>query len=250
MIDSASLLTALALGFFSSAHCVGMCGGIMGALTMAVAPQATGRKAAIIGCYNLGRILTYTLIGVLVGALGLQFTQAGAGPALRILAALLLLAMAFYLADWWRGLTRIEALGRSFWRALQPLGQRLLPVRGPWQALFLGLIWGWLPCGLVYTALSYAATRPGALAGGTFMLAFGLGTLPAVIVTAAAAGRMAALARSRLVRSGAALALVVFALWTFYGALGGHGHHDHGAEAPASSAPSEPIDPSHHHHHH
>lgn len=242
MSEPVSLLAALLLGFFSSTHCLGMCGGIMGALAFGVSAESRGRKLAIMLGYNLGRIASYTLMGALAGLLGYGLLAAGAGQWLRLVAAALLVLMALYLADWWRALTRLEKLGQGLWRHIQPLGKRLLPVRTLPQAILLGGLWGWLPCGLVYTALTYAMTQPGALLGGLTMLAFGLGTLPAVLAAGIAAAPLQAVARSVSIRRAGALLLLVFAGWTAYGALG-HGPHSHG-ERDAGE-----ISHPHHHHH-
>ncbi|WP_020208416.1 sulfite exporter TauE/SafE family protein [Gilvimarinus chinensis] len=249
MTEPLSIVTGVLLGFFSSSHCVGMCGGIMGALTLAVGEVSAARRAFIVFSYNLGRIASYSLMGALVALAGEQLTTMGAGMWLRLAAAFLLFAMALYLLDWWRGLTRLEALGGGLWRLLQPWGQRLLPVRTPGRALLLGVIWGWLPCGLVYTALAYAMLQPNSAAGASFMLAFGVGTLPAVVLVALAAAPIMRLMRARYVRIAAALLLIIFSAWTAYGALGsGHSHH----HAPSSdhSPASETAPESHHHHHH
>ncbi|BFM21174.1 sulfite exporter TauE/SafE family protein [Gilvimarinus japonicus] len=245
MIDAAALSTGLLLGFFSSTHCLGMCGGIMGALTMAVESPSQWRAAAIVVCYNLGRLASYALLGALAGAFGETVYALGAATVLRVIAAALLFAMAFYLAGWWRGLLKLEAIGQRLWRYIQPIGRRLMPVRGPLPALGLGLVWGWLPCGLVYSALGYAMTQPAASAGALFMLAFGVGTLPAVLLAAFATGRVRGWAQRRSLRLAGALLLLVFAGWTLYGALApSHAHHNHGSAPPASEAQGH----SHHHH--
>ncbi|UTF60051.1 sulfite exporter TauE/SafE family protein [Gilvimarinus sp. DA14] len=251
MAEPLSLAAGLLLGFFSSSHCVGMCGGIMGALTLAVGQVSGARKMAIVVSYNIGRIASYTLMGALVALAGEQLTAMGAGNGLRLLAALLLLAMALYLLDWWRGLTHLEALGGRLWRFLQPWGQRLMPVRTPGSALLLGAIWGWLPCGLVYTALSYAMLQASSAAGAGFMFAFGVGTLPAVILVAVAADPVMRLMRARKVRILAALLLVIFAIWTAYGAMGGHSHQHHeSSDRPSSVLPASENSPEPHQHHH
>ncbi|HEY7884908.1 MAG TPA: sulfite exporter TauE/SafE family protein [Cellvibrionaceae bacterium] len=243
MIEPLALTTAFLLGFFSSTHCIGMCGGIMGALTMAIAPAQRTRRVNIVFSYNLGRLASYSVMGAFAGFFGYWLLAAGAGQFLRLMAVLLLVAMAFYLAGWWRGLTYLEALGKKLWVVISPLGQRLLPVKTPWQGFLLGLLWGWLPCGLVYTALTYAMTQNGAASGALTMFAFGMGTLPAVLLTAFAAAPLTAIARSTWVRQGGAVLLLIFAAWTLYGAVGhGHGDHHAGGEGDASL-------PEHHHHH-
>ena len=241
MIEWASLLSAFLLGLLSSAHCVGMCGGIMGELTMAIPADAVARRTRLVLAYNLGRILSYTFMGLLTALFAGAVMLAGGASWLRILAGLLLIAMGLYLASWWQGLTRLETLGRYLWVYLQPLGKGLLPVRSVYQAFLLGGLWGWLPCGLVYTALAYSMTQ-GKLAP-LAMFAFGLGTLPAVVATGLAAERFSRLLQRRALRTTFALLIIVFGIWTLLASTGHHhGDHDHG---DASHLPE-----SHQHHSH
>ncbi|UZJ44735.1 sulfite exporter TauE/SafE family protein [Marinimicrobium sp. C6131] len=229
-------LAAWMLGLFSSAHCVGMCGGIMGALSAAIPAEARGHRWRLLFAYNVGRITSYTLMGLLAGLLAGGLTPLD--PVLRLVAGLLLIAMGLYLAGWWRGLTWLERGGAVVWRRLQPLGKSLLPVRRPRQALLLGALWGWLPCGLVYTALAYALAQGNLWVSGGTMLAFGLGTLPAVLAAGVMALQLTRLLQRRGLRIFMALAIILFGLWTLWPAVGG-GH------AASSGTPS-----SHHSHHH
>jgi uncharacterized protein len=208
------LATAFALGFFSSAHCVGMCGGIMGALTVAIPESARGRRGRLILSYNLGRLLSYSLMGLLMGLLAAPLADGQTGLWLRLLAGLLLIAMGLYLGNWWRGLTWLERGGSYLWRYIQPLSKGLMPVRRAPQALLLGGLWGWLPCGLVYTALAYALAQAQPLVSATVMLAFGLGTLPAVLATGFAAQKFTDLLRRPRLRWSFAVLIILFGLWT------------------------------------
>ncbi len=225
IIDWSALTAAFLLGLFSSAHCVGMCGGIMGALSMAVPAHAKARRWFILLSYNLGRIASYALMGAIVGLFAAQITEAGGAVWLRWLAGVLLIAMGLYLANWWRGLTYLESGGRYLWAYLQPLGKALMPVDTVPKALALGGIWGWLPCGLVYSALAYAMAQGHAVGGGLVMLAFGLGTLPAVLATGFIAQQLGRLLQRPRIRWSFALAVMLFGLWTIWG--GGHGSHQH-----------------------
>ncbi len=228
MIDLSIFLSLYALGLVSSMHCLGMCGGIMGALTMAIPAEATSKRWFILIAYNLGRILSYGLMGLLAGVFAEQFSAMGGGTFLRILAGILLISMGLYLADWWRGLTKLETLGRYLWVYIQPLGKHLMPVNNIPKALVLGAIWGWLPCGLVYAALAMAMTQPAPILAASVMLAFGLGTLPAVLAAGAVAQQLANILRQRPVRMALALIIIVFGVWTIWGGLGhSHQHHQH-----------------------
>lgn len=198
----------------------------MGALSMAIPAHAKARRWMILLSYNLGRIFSYALMGAIVGLFAQQITASGGAVWLRWLAGLLLIAMGLYLANWWRGLTYLETGGRYLWAYLQPLGKALMPVDNPTKAVALGGIWGWLPCGLVYSALAYAMAQGNAFNGAMIMLAFGLGTLPAVLATGFIAQQLGRLLRRPKVRWSFALAVILFGLWTIWG--GGHGTHQHG----------------------
>lgn len=250
MFDWPALTAAFLLGLFSSAHCVGMCGGIMGALSMAIPAEAKTRRWFILLSYNLGRIGSYTLIGALAGVMAAQLTQLGAANWLRWLAGVLLILMGLYLADWWRGLTYLENAGRYLWAYIQPLGKRMMPVNNNKKALALGLIWGWLPCGLVYSALVYAMSQGQALGAGLVMLAFGLGTLPSVLATGFIAQQMGKWLRRPQVRWPLAAIIILFGCWTIWG--GGHSghHHQHDQHSEHHSSMNGADDHSHHHDEH
>lgn len=211
------LVSALILGLLGGGHCLGMCGGLMGALTLAIPPEQRGRRLQLLLAYNLGRILSYASAGLLFGLAGWAVASSPAAMLLRIVAGLLLISMGLYLGGWWSGLTHIEALGRGLWRHIQPAARRLLPVTSLPRALLLGALWGWLPCGLVYSTLLWAASQGNALDSGLLMLAFGLGTWPVLLATGLAAERLTALLRRRGVRMAGGLLVILFGLWTLPG---------------------------------
>nr|WP_218572841.1 sulfite exporter TauE/SafE family protein [Pseudomonas sp. R-28-1W-6] len=211
------LVSALILGLLGGGHCLGMCGGLMGALTLAIPAEQRARRLRLLLAYNLGRILSYAAAGVLIGLAGWAVASSPAAMVLRVIAAGLLIAMGLYLAGWWSGLTRIEGLGRHLWRHLQPIASRLMPISSVPRALLLGAIWGWLPCGLVYSTLLWAASQGSALDSGLLMLAFGLGTWPVLLATGMAAERLTALLRRRGVRMAGGLVVILFGLWTLPG---------------------------------
>ncbi|MEB6591780.1 MULTISPECIES: sulfite exporter TauE/SafE family protein [Pseudomonas] len=209
--------SALILGLLGGGHCLGMCGGLMGALTLAIPPEQRGRRLRLLLAYNLGRILSYAGAGLLLGLAGWAVASSPAALALRVVAALLLIAMGLYLAGWWSGLTRIEALGRGLWRHIQPVASRLLPVSSLPRALLLGALWGWLPCGLVYSTLLWAASQGNAGYSAALMLAFGVGTWPVLLATGLAAERVNALLRRRSVRVAGGVLVMLFGVWTLPG---------------------------------
>lgn len=216
-----AMLSLFAAGLLGGGHCLGMCGGIVGALSLSAGSRSARLTRML--CYNLGRVISYSLMGALVGwggeaVFGTQLTWP------RLMAGVLLVLMGLYLADLWRALTWLERAGAVLWRRLQPLGNRLLPLKHHWQALPLGLVWGFLPCGLVYTGLAFAAAQGNPLNGGLVMLAFGLGTLPAVLLGGWFASELQAIIRARGPRLTAGLLLIAFGLWTLWVALA-PGHH-------------------------
>lgn len=221
------LLSALVLGLLGGGHCLGMCGGLMGALTLAIPPEQRGKRLRLLLAYNVGRILSYALAGLLIGLAGWAVANSPAALALRVIAALLLIGMGLYLAGWWSGLTRVEALGRGLWSHIQPYASRLMPVTSLPRALLLGALWGWLPCGLVYSTLLWSASQGDALDSALLMLAFGLGTWPVLLATGLAAERLTTLLRKRGIRVIGGVMVILFGLWTMPGPhqqwLMGHG---------------------------
>lgn len=222
------LSVAFLIGLVSTLHCISMCGGIMGALIMGLPPERRQSARALFPyafAYNLGRILSYTLAGALLAVIGgslfgvLPTGQTGQGHALlRIFAGLLMLGVGLYLAGWFPSFISIEKVGLPIWKRLQPIGQRFMPVNTLGRAFLFGVVWGWLPCGLVYSVLFTAAAQGTALGGGAYMLAFGLGTLPAVVLTGVAIGRIGGrnpdFHQSTLVRQGGGMVIIVLATIT------------------------------------
>ena len=221
---TAGLLTALIAGLLGGGHCIGMCGGIVSALSFALPPSQRHplRIAALMLSYNLGRILSYMVAGALVGGLGQLLTGQfqTVTHLLSWLAVFVLLMMAAYIGQWWYGLVKVEAIGKYLWRYLEPLGRHLMPVTHPGQALLIGVIWGWLPCGLVYSMLILTLSSGGAWQGALMMLVFGLGTLPTLLITGALARQVTYFIRQPLWRQASALLLVGFALWQALPLLG------------------------------
>jgi len=211
------LASAVILGLLGGGHCLGMCGGLMGALTLAIPKEQRSRRFRLLLAYNLGRILSYACAGLLMGLAGWAVANSAAAMVMRVIAALLLIVMGLYLAGWWSGLTRIERLGRGLWRHIQPLASKLLPVSSVPRALLLGALWGWLPCGLVYSTLLWSASQGNAFYSALLMVAFGLGTWPVLLATGLAAERTTALLRKRGVRVAGGVLVILFGLWTLPG---------------------------------
>jgi sulfite exporter TauE/SafE len=195
-----------------------MCGGIVGALAMG----APAGAAACILAYNAGRILSATRrAGAIAGALGeASIALAGQLPLrslLYLLANLMLIALGLYLLGFSNALAFTERLGQKLWRHLQPLTRRYLPARGPLQAFPLGLLWGWLPCGLVYSALATALSSGSAAQGAGLMLAFGIGTLPNLLLAGLLAARLRAYTSRPALRMVAGVVVLGFGVWGLLG---------------------------------
>lgn len=209
------------VGLLGGTHCVGMCGGIVGALA---SQGSTGRPSwSLHLAYNFGRILSYTVAGALVGAiggLGLAF-----GPVAKVqlvfyvLANLMLVALGFYLMGFTRSLAFAERMGQSLWNRVRPLTSRYLPVRSIGQALPLGMLWGWLPCGLVYSVLATALVTGSAGRGALAMLVFGLGTLPNLLLAGILFSRFRRFAQSPVARMVSGLLVLGFGLYGLYNAI-------------------------------
>jgi sulfite exporter TauE/SafE len=211
---------AFVLGLLSAFHCIGMCGGIVGALSFGVAPEIrtqTPRLALFILAFNGGRILSYVVAGLLLAWLGSWLVDAHwARVAVQIGAALVVILIGLHVGEWFPRLTSIERLGLPLWRKLEPLSRRLHPVRGPGRALVYGIIWGWVPCGLVYSVLISSLSLHSVAGSALYMLLFGLGTLPVMMLTGLLAGRVQGYIRNPRVRSLAALLVIgmgIAALW-------------------------------------
>ncbi len=231
-------IAGLTVGLLGSVHCVVMCGGIAGALSVAVPParRTPGTLTLQQLSFSLGRILSYVLAGTAVGAVG-SALAAASGPygviVLRAVAAVLLVAVGLYLGGWSPAITVLERQGARLWQHIAPLARRLRPGDSPCVAVLLGGIWGWLPCGLVYSALSLAGTSGSALGGATLMLGFGVGTVPAMVGVGVLADQVAVWLRGLWTRRVAGAMVIVFALWTFVASTLMTFHHAAGTDRQA-----------------
>ena len=209
-----SLASAFLVGLLGGGHCAGMCGGIVSAVSLSL-PGSRPRIGFLLA-YNLGRIASYGAAGLLAGAIGASsFFLDHVLPVERVLyalASLMLILLGLYLAGIWRGVVVLETVGGKLWRQVQPWSKRFLPVRTLPQALALGSIWGWLPCGLVYSVVVAALATGSPWHGAALMLAFGLGTLPALLAMGMAAVRMRAVLQHVWVRRLSGLVVIGFGL--------------------------------------
>lgn len=218
--------SAFIVGLLGGVHCIGMCGGIVGALTFGLPEQKRQSFSALLPfqlSYNLGRLISYVIAGAIMGGLGMllaelipiQIAQRG----LLVIAGIFMVLLGLYLSGWWMVLNRVERMGGALWRKIEPFGRRLMPVQTPLQALGIGMIWGWVPCGLVYTMLINAVSSGGAIKGAGLMFAFALGTLPNLLAMGLLAGAAARLARSDVARKIAGVTVILFGIYTLWSAL-------------------------------
>jgi hypothetical protein len=213
-----SLIAVLLVGLLGGVHCLGMCGSIVGIFTTQV-PQTRARWPFHLA-YSGGRIASYAVAGALVGAVG----QAGlllrdAVPVQHLLFALsslMLVLLGLYLAGVWGAVRRLEQLGSGLWRRLQPLTTHLLPVNSVLRALGLGVLWGWLPCGLVYSVLITALASGSIMQGALVMLAFGLGTLPNLLVIGLFWESLRGWVQSPRIRLGAGILVTAFGVYGLF----------------------------------
>jgi sulfite exporter TauE/SafE len=235
MVESitGSYITAFLLGLFSTVHCIAMCGSVIGALTLSLPAQIRENQRKMfpyVFNYNLGRLISYGLAGAIVGFLSSPLAAFDAHAVLRFLSVIVMISMGLYLAGWFPRFARMERLGGPIWKLLQPIGQKLLPVKTHSQALFLGMVWGWLPCGLVYAGLAVAATAGDPVNGALVMLAFGAGTLPAVMGAGLFTGFLASLARMKNLRKIAGILIIAMALLTAFWPMEQSDGHDHSVD--------------------
>ena len=246
-----TLLLAAGTGFASTLHCWGMCGGIVAALALGAPAGLRGKACAVSGlavAYNLGRIASYAGLGAVAGLAATSAVGTGNVPAFRLLQTLGLVALllaALRLAGWLPRNGLLERLGLRLWQRLVPLTRRLLPIDRASRAVAAGLLWGFLPCGLVYAMLPVGAGTGSAAGGALTMLAFGAGTLPGMLTASVAANRLGGLKPGPGLRRYAAAALIALSL-AWYGLqwLAGGDAHSHARHAPAAAAPA----PGHEHH--
>ena len=213
-MDTGTLLAAFAVGVLGGVHCLGMCGGIVGAISVSHAQSASPAWPRLLA-YNLGRMSSYVIAGALAGLVGAALL--GALPQgqrlLELLAAVFLILLGLYLGGWWPILARLERVGGRFWRRIEPLGRRFIPVRHAGQAFVVGGLWGWLPCGLVYSVLVWTFAAGSAANGALLMAAFALGTLPNLMLMGLFAARLARFVRDERVRQGAGGLLIAYGVW-------------------------------------
>ena len=198
---------------------MGMCGGIVAALRMVSPKDASALPYTL--AYNLGRIVSYTIAGAITGTLGkiaADFIPL-ANYALSILSGVMLLLLACYLGKWWTGLSVLENAGKGLFSKVQPFSKRFLPFKTPFSAIPYGFIWGWLPCGLVYSTLTWSLAAGNALEGAAIMFFFGLGTLPTLLAASAGSHYIVRSFQHNHFRQIIAAIMAIYAAYLIHGAI-------------------------------
>jgi sulfite exporter TauE/SafE len=214
MVDF-SIIAVFFVGLLGGVHCLGMCGSIVGILTSQLPKTKTLWPFHL--AYSGGRVASYSLAGALVGLLGqagLMFRdQVPIQHLLFALSSVMLIALGLYLAGVGNFVRRIEGAGRGLWQRIQPLTRGLFPVTTPLRAFLLGTLWGWLPCGLVYSVLVTALASGDVKHGALIMFAFGLGTLPNLLAIGLFWEKIKSKVQAPKVRMTAGLLVVMFGVY-------------------------------------
>lgn len=217
-----SLIAAFMIGVLGAGHCIAMCGGISGAIAHANKQTSQANSLAPL-FYNLGRITSYTLIGAIVGLTAQVGLNLGVGYdlllLLRFVSGITLILIGLYIAQLNSAILQLEKVGRILWRYIQPLARQFLPLKTPYHAFPLGFLWGWLPCGLVYSALTLALSSGTALTSALTMLAFGLGTFPIMFLVGSLSTKFNSLIQNTKFKRLSGLLLILFGLHILYIAL-------------------------------
>ena len=235
---SLDFFSAFIIGLLGSGHCIAMCGGITTMLTSAIPSnkyknnekipvndspnnqnerQTQPNKFTLVFCYNIGRIASYSFIGAIVGFTGSIAAKNIGLPlaGLRLFSAVFVILLGLYLGQWLMWLNKIESLGKKLWQHISPLASRVIPVNTPLKALGLGALWGWLPCGLVYSTLTWALASSSIIDGASIMFFFGLGTLPALLTLSIGFDSIKNILVNPALRKTMALTLISFGIYSF-----------------------------------
>ena len=226
MLETA-LLSAFLMGLIGSTHCIGMCGGIISTLSTDFSGQ--GRQSISIQLfYNIGRISSYSFIGLLIGFFSSRMMELLPNPhavSMKI-GGIFFILLGLYISQILNSFKYLEAGGQFLWRKIEPFGRKYLPATNAFDAWKLGLVWGWLPCGLVYSALALAITQTSSLHSALTMTAFGLGTLPTLLLIGHFASHVKTLLQNRRVRILLGMLMIAYGIMLIAN-IGTEGMHAH-----------------------
>ena len=208
----------------------------MGALSLSLPADVRENRVRIglfVAAYNIGRLSSYMIAGALAGAFGVEILEwlglndDSAHAILRMFSVAFVVLIGLYLGGWFPQLIKVEKLGQPVWKIIEPVARRLMPIKTPYQALMYGMLWGWLPCGLVYVILLMTVTSGSAVQGALMMGAFGLGTMPAMLSAGIMLGWVRKLGQSTRARQVIAVILIVTAIASLFFGVGDAGHQHH-----------------------
>lgn len=248
-IELELLLMAFMIGIGSTGHCMMMCGGISSALAANLSQGSQQQRLLRLFLFHAGRLLCYSLLGVLVGAI---FTSGIGLPkpviiGVRTFAGVMLILIGLYVAGFSTILRHLENRLSFVWRRIQPLLQRFIPITHWYQALFVGFLWGFLPCGIVYSTLLWAGSSTMSLSAGVLMLFFGAGTMPGLLAMNIASQQLASRMQRWLPKQTLGVIMILFGVWTLpqvSGLFMQHGahQHDHGDHMHHSMPAGQSMD--------
>jgi sulfite exporter TauE/SafE len=220
IFDLSALFTAFFVGLLGSGHCFGMCGGIAAGLGSLPASdenqEFTKPGASSAFLFNFGRILSYAGLGLLSAWILANFGEVlnvpQWGMILRFMTAVMIFLIGLQFLFNWQTLAVIERAGSKIWKRVLPIAVKAASLPGGSGRLLLGLCWGLLPCGLVYSVLLTASAAGSAVSGAVVMLAFGLGTLPSMLGMSLAAPALAAMLSDKWAKKLMGAALILLAV--------------------------------------
>ncbi|WP_352259480.1 sulfite exporter TauE/SafE family protein [Psychrobacter sp. TB55-MNA-CIBAN-0194] len=260
-MTTALLVAALLMGFFGSPHCLGMCGGLVTAFGLSMKDASPAKRRALVATYHLGRLSSYALLGLIAGLIGTTvlapLMMGNSMPRILLGLVLVFVGITMLGAPF---LNKLERFGMRFWQYLSPLRQKVFPLNTFPRALTAGLLWGFLPCGLVYGALLIAVVAHNPLNGAALMFVFGLGTIPMLVATHETVGwlrdkigrfRLRQLNGAVMVISGLAVAVVPMVMSSMHGGhdmSNMHGDHMQMSDSEMMDMPMD-ADMGHSNHH-
>lgn len=230
----ALFLAAFSMGLFGSPHCLGMCGGIVTAFGLSMQHVSDSKKNGLILTYHLGRLISYALLGLIASVVGVAIFQSimsNSAPRIVLGAVLVLIGLAML------GLplfNQLEKVGMRFWQSLAPIRKKVFPIDSFGKALFAGLLWGFLPCGLVYGALMMAIAGNDIATGAALMFVFGLGTMPMLIATQKTVGMLQSSIKHFRLRQINGVIMMLSGLAVIFIPMMMHHNHNHGSHNQGS----------------
>ena len=211
---TATLLSAFLMGLIGSTHCIGMCGGIISTLSTNFSGHAGTQSFFIQLFYNVGRITSYSFIGFLIGIFSSNLMELLPDPhafSMKV-SGIFFILLGLYISQILNSFKYLEGAGQKLWVKIEPFGRKYLPAQTMLDAWKLGLVWGWLPCGLVYSALALSMTQLNPAYSALTMLVFGLGTLPTLLLIGHFAQNLKSILQNKQVRIFLGLILVVYGI--------------------------------------